>query len=307
MMMKNTQRVRCGIDLGGTKIEGILLETANDGYQVIERLRLPTEQEKGYRHILEQIKKVVQELEAKSGITVTNPGICTPGSLEPATNTLKNSNTVCLNGKPIKLDLEAMLGFPVAIANDANCFALAEATLGAVPAQVPGAKTVFGIIMGTGVGGGIVVDGRVINGRHGVGGEWGHNFLDSSGGACYCGRSGCVETVISGTALENFYRSCGGDDKTLKEIMVAYQKGNDQCATQTVERLLHFFGKAIGPIINILDPDTIVIGGGVGNIDLLYTEGVKRVTQHIFNGTLTTPFLKPKLGDSAGAFGAAML
>lgn len=306
MKKDNTQPVRCGIDLGGTKIEGILL-TTNDDYQVIKRLRLPTEQEKGYSHILEQIKKLVQELEAKSGITVTNLGICTPGSLEPATNTLKNSNTVCLNGKPIKLDLEAMLGLPVAIANDANCFALAEATLGAVPAQVPGAKTVFGIIMGTGVGGGIVVDGRVINGRHGVGGEWGHNFLDSSGGACYCGRSGCVETVISGTALENFYRSCGGDDKTLKEIMVAYQEGNDQCATQTVERLLHFFGKAIGPIINILDPDTIVIGGGVGNIDLLYTEGVKRVKQHIFNGTLTTPFLKPKLGDSAGVFGAAML
>ncbi len=180
---ENKKQIRCGIDLGGTKIEGMLLAINDGGYQIVERLRLPTEQEKGYRHILEQIKKLIQELGSKSGVTITNLGICTPGSIDPTTNTLKNSNTVCLNGKPIKSDLEAMFGLPVAIANDANCFALAEATLGSVPAHAPDAEVVFGVIMGTGVGGGIVFDGKAINGQQGIGGEWGHNFLDSSGGS----------------------------------------------------------------------------------------------------------------------------
>lgn len=307
MIGKNIEQIRCGIDLGGTKIEGILIKINNKGYEVIERLRLPTEQTKGYQHILKQIEKLVRLLEHNNSVVLSKLGICTPGSLEPSTKALKNSNTTCLNGKPIKSDLEKLFGFPVEIANDANCFALAEATLGAVPEQLADTQIVFGVIMGTGVGGGIVFDGKAVEGRHGIGGEWGHNFLDASGGACYCGRSGCVETVISGTALEKYYKAQSGNARNMKEIMKAYEGGQDKYAEQTVERLLNFFGKAMGNIINILDPHAIVIGGGVGNIDLLYTKGVERVKQHVFNHTLNTPFLKPKLGDSAGVFGAAML
>ncbi len=302
-----TRQVLCGIDLGGTKIEGIVLVENHNGFDVIERLRVPTEQQNGYEHILAQIKKLVSELKNKGGVTISKLGIGTPGTLDPTTNTLKNSNTVCLNGKSIKTDLEKLLGFQVEIANDANCFALAEATMGSVPEAVPDANVVFGVIMGTGVGGGVVVNGRSIHGKHGIGGEWGHNFLDPSGGECYCGRKGCVETIISGTGLERYYESRSGNRKNLKAIMEAYQKGNDEYAEQTVERLLDFFGKGIASIINILDPQAIVLGGGVGNIDLLYTEGVERVRKYIFNSTLETSFLKPKLGDSAGVFGAAML
>ncbi|MEM7484568.1 MAG: ROK family protein [Bacteroidota bacterium] len=303
----NTQQILCGIDLGGTKIEGIVLRRNHDKFEVIERFRVPTEQQKGYRHILSQIGKLVSELEKKSGVNILKLGIGTPGTLDPKTNTLKNSNTVCLNGKPIKTDLEELFGFQVEIANDANCFALAEATMGSVPDMVPNANVVFGVIMGTGVGGGVVVNGQAIHGRHGICGEWGHNFLDASGGECYCGRKGCVETIISGTGLERYYELHSGNRKNLKEIMKAYQKGNDEHAERTVERLLDFFGKAIASIINILDPQAIVLGGGVGNIDLLYTRGVERVRKYIFNSTLETSFLKPKLGDSAGVFGAAML
>ncbi|WP_430907879.1 ROK family protein [Maribacter sp. 2-571] len=303
----NAPQILYGIDLGGTKIEGIVLEKTSTDFKVIERLRIPTEQQKGYHHILQQIETLARELEQKCGVAITSLGIGTPGTLDPKTETLKNSNTVCLNGKPIRYDLEKRLGLPIKIANDANCFALAEATLGSVPETVPGAEVVFGVIMGTGVGGGVVVHGKSLQGKHGIGGEWGHNFLDASGGDCYCGRQGCVETIISGTALERFYEQKSGNRKTLKAIMELYRTENDPNAKATVARLLDYFGKGIASIINILDPQAIVLGGGVGNIDLLYTEGVASVRRHIFNDTLETEFLKPKLGDSAGVFGAAML
>ena len=297
----------CGIDLGGTKIEGVIISKGETDFEIIARLRLPTEKEKGYDHIVSQIKKVVEMLEAKSGLKVSAVGIGTPGTLDPLKQTLKNSNTTCLNGRHFKKDLEEALGVPFGMANDANCFALAEATMGAVPAKVPDAKVVFGVIMGTGVGGGLVINGKVINGRHGIAGEWGHNMLHESGGMCYCGQVGCVETIISGTGLENFYEQQAGTRKKLKDIMALYAMGTDKNASATIERMLEFFGKGIASIINVLDPDAIVIGGGVGNIDLLYTEGVKRIAKYLFNPTVETKFLKPKLGDSAGVFGAAML
>ena len=193
------------------------------------------------------------------------------------------------------------------MANDANCFALAEATLGVIREKAPQAKEVFGIIMGTGVGGGLVTDGRVINGRHGIGGEWGHNFLDESGGPCYCGLSGCVEKIISGPSLEAFYEKLSGRKLPLREIIILSEKGSDPHAKATADRLSHFFGRAVAVLINILDPEAVVIGGGVGNIDLLYTKGRKEVEKYIFNPVLETLFLKPTLGDSAGVFGAAML
>lgn len=166
---------------------------------------------------------------------------------------------------------------------------------------------VFGIIMGTGVGGGLVIDGKIWSGRHGIGGEWGHNFLDESGGPCYCGRTGCVETVISGPATERYYFGLTGQALPLKEIVARDRAGSDGAATRTIGRLCHFFGKAVSVITNLLDPDVIVIGGGVGNVDALYTAGREELGRFIFNNRVEVPLLKPSLGDSAGVFGAAAL
>jgi predicted NBD/HSP70 family sugar kinase len=300
-----------GIDLGGTKVEGVVLDQHEPG-RVICRQRIPTEADQGYEHILQQIKKLIGILEEASGLRPRAVGIGTPGTTDPASGHLKNSNTICLNHQPFKADMEHLLGIPVALANDANCFALAEASLGIVPETTPRFESVFGVIMGTGCGGGIVVrdtDGsaRVLNGRHGIAGEWGHNFLDESGGSCYCGRIGCVEKIISGTGLQNYYHSITGETLSLREIMKLYQQGSHAAAEATVQRLLSMFGKAIANVINILDPDVIVLGGGVGNIDLLYTEGRQHIKQYIFNPSFETPLLRPRLGDSAGVFGAAML
>ena len=295
-----------GIDLGGTKIEGVVLPYKGS-IKPIVRLRLPTEGQKGYAHIVNQLASLVQQLEYSSQIKAEKIGICTPGTVDPKTGLHKNSNTTALNGQSFRSDVEVKLGIPVKMANDANCFALAESTLGAVKQKLPADSVVFGIIMGTGVGGGLVVNGNVLNGAHGIAGEWGHNFLDASGGPCYCGKIGCVEKVISGPALENFYLEKTGKVLNLKEILAAYGAGNDTVAKVTIERLIHFFGLAVSNLVNILDPHAIVIGGGVGNVDLLYTKGVEEVKKYIFNPELNTIFLKPALGDSAGVFGAAML
>jgi len=163
------------------------------------------------------------------------------------------------------------------------------------------------VIMGTGVGGGIIYQGEVWNGRQGIGGEWGHSYLDDSGGPCYCGNTGCVETILSGPHTEQYYQKIAGTERKLREIIERHKKGIDPHATETVERLLHFFGKGMANILNILDPDAVVLGGGLGNIDLLYTDGVEKVKEFVFNPRLDTPFLKPALGDSAGVFGAAFL
>jgi predicted NBD/HSP70 family sugar kinase len=293
-----------GFDLGGTKIEGAVIKSKDDP-SVLARYRVPTEKEGGYEHIMGQIAKVLAVLEKESGVKADKIGIGTPGSYDPQTGIHKNSNTTCLNGMPFKKDLAEFLKMPVNMANDANCFAVAEANLGAVRDVVPNAEVVFGVIMGTGVGGGVVVNRKVLNGRQGIAGEWGHNFLDASGGKCYCGLEGCVETVISGPALERYYYSLAGKSLKLKDIFLRVD--NDEVAMMTKNRLIHYFGKAIAYIINILDPDAIVLGGGVGNIDALYTEGVAEAEKYVFNTRLDTVFLKPKLGDSAGVFGAALL
>ena len=293
-----------GFDLGGTKIEGAVIKSKDDP-TVIARYRVPTEKEGGYEHVMGQIAKVLKVLEEESGIKAERIGIGTPGSYDPQTGIHKNSNTTCLNGMPFRLDLADYLQIPVNMANDANCFAVAEANIGAVKDVLPNANVVFGVILGTGVGGGVVVNGKVLNGRQGIGGEWGHNFLDASGGLCYCGNVGCVETVISGPALERYYKSLTDNPLKLKEI---FQRLNhDEAAMMTKNRLIHFFGKAIAYIVNILDPDAIVLGGGVGNIQELYTEGVAEAEKYVFNTRLETLFLRPKLGDSAGVFGAALL
>lgn len=295
-----------GIDLGGTKIEGVALDPQNS-YAVASRMRIPTEQAGGYQHIVSRIGLLVDQLAAETGIRPQQLGIGTPGAIDPDLQTLKNSNTTCLIGQPLLQDLQQELAMEVRMANDANCFALAETRMGIVPDIAPNPEVVFGVIMGTGVGGGVVVNNRIINGRHSIGGEWGHNYLEASGGPCYCGRVGCVEQVLSGPASERFYFQLTGEKRKLKDIYARHLKGEEEAATQTIQRLLKYFGIGLGGIINILDPAVIVIGGGVGNIDLLYTEGAQEVAKHVFNPVMHTKIAKPKLGDSAGVFGAAML
>ena len=295
-----------GIDLGGTKLEGVILGSI-DTPDPIVRTRIDTEAAKGYDHIIGQIVKLVSAMAGQSGTRPSAIGLGTPGVLDPTLQVMKNSNTVALNGKPLKKDLEEALRLPVEMANDANCFALAETHWGIVKQRSPGSRLVFGIIMGTGVGGGIVMDGKIWNGRHGIAGEWGHNFLDDSGGPCYCGKTGCVETVISGPATERYYKSLTGESLKLKDIVARHKAGSDAAAIKTIGRLCHFFGKSVSVITNLLDPDVIVVGGGVGNIDALYDEGLASLNKFIFNNRVEVPLLKPSLGDSAGVFGAAAL
>ena len=295
-----------GIDLGGTKIEGVVMNAETD--EVILRKRVPTEAEKGYEHIISKIATLIDMLKEETHLVPTAVGFSTPGALDPTTQTMKNSNTTCMNGQLMKQDIEKALGVPIEIANDANCFALAEATMGIVKDVVPDAKVVFGIIMGTGVGGGVVINGQVLNGRHGIGGEWGHNVLEDDGYDCYCGKKGCNETVFSGPSLQRYYKKISGKSLTMKEIYQLHLAGTDPHATATLKYMTTSFGKAISYIVNVIDPDAIVIGGGVGNIDLIYSEGPEELKKWIFNSRVVeTPFLKPKLGDSAGVFGAAEL
>ena len=294
-----------GIDLGGTKIEGVILEAGKVKPPIL-KTRIDTESGKGYIHIINQIEKLVGQMQAQSGLKPERIGFGTPGVLDPVLHTMKNCNSTALNGTPLQQDLQERLGVPVVLANDANCFALAETKWGVVREHSLDATVTFGIIMGTGVGAGIVINQQVWNGKHGIAGEWGHNFLDSSGGPCYCGKVGCVETVISGPATEKYYQSITGQHLKLKEIEQGYKAGED-AATQTILRLCDFFGKAVSVVVDILDPDVIVIGGGVGNVEALYTEGKKSLERYIFNNRVNVPILQPVLGDSAGVFGAAAL
>jgi fructokinase len=274
---------------------------------VLRRLRVPTEADKGYEHIIGQIAKLIETLAAETGLKPTSIGIATPGTLDPISGTMKNANTTCLNGRPFNIDLELALKIPVKLANDANCFAIAETKFGAVQDILPNAKVVFGVIMGTGVGGGLVVNGEVWNGRQGIAGEWGHNFLDNSGGKCYCGRVGCVETIFSGPGLERYYTKMTGEHVELKEIIRRARAYEDVAAEATMQRMIQFFGKGLSIIINTIDPDVIVLGGGLSHIDELYSDGIAEISKWVFNSRLDTLIVRPKLGDSAGVFGAALL
>ncbi len=295
-----------GIDLGGSKIEGVILEDQED-HKVIARIRVPTQADRGYQHILDQISKLLKKLEIESQSSLPQRiGMGTPGSIDSNGQTIKNSNTACLIGKDIKKDLQEKLSREIIIENDANLFALAESQLGAVKDSGENPQTIFGVIMGTGVGGGIVINGKILQGKHHIAGEWGHNYLSRSGGKCYCGRIGCVETVLSGPALQRYYQELSGDSLTLPEI---YQQSlaGEAYAQKTIKRLLHFLPKALANVINILDPQLIILGGGVSNIPELYSEIQTELTRYIFNQQLHCQILPPKLGDSAGVLGAALL
>jgi len=287
---------KIGIDLGGTKIEGILLD---DSFNVVERTRIPTQQEKGYKSIINSIVSLVEELKIKASDNVTI-GVSAPGAISKKSGLIKNSNTQCLIGMPLKEDLKQALDQEIAIDNDANCFALAEATLGAAKNH----NVVFGVIMGTGVGGGIVINGKVHKGRTNIAGEWGHHTLRVNGNKCYCGKLGCVETYISGPALEKRWTELTGKTESLPSIIHNLDTEKGQ---QWKKEFLENFGIGLANVIDILDPDVIVLGGGISNISFLYDEGRDAVYDKVFSDLVETPILKNQLGDSAGVFGASLL
>lgn len=281
---------RIGIDLGGTKTEGVLLD---EDYSVIQRRRVPTPRD--YHGILECIRDMVRGF----GSDRHTVGVCSPGSVSARTGLVRNSNTACLIGRPFRADLERLLGCKISLENDANCFALAEARAGAAR----GYGTVFGIIMGTGVGGGIVIDGSIHAGRTGIAGEWGHHVLHPGGRPCYCGSAGCAETYISGPALERRWTELTGESASLADIPDSMHARN---ARRWKSEFLDDFSSGVANVIDILDPDAVVLGGGVSNIDFLYTEGRDLIHQKVFSDHTDTPVLKNSLGDSSGVIGACM-
>jgi len=291
--------LRIGLDLGGTKTEGIVMDEAG---KILLRARLPTPQTDGYDAILQNIYTLVRDLEKKTG-QACHVGIGTPGAISTRTGCLKNSNTVCLNGKPIRNDLEKILGRPIRIANDANCFALSEALDGA------GKKygTVFGVILGTGVGGSIVFHGKLHEGAQHIAGEWGHNVLEADGPSCYCGKRGCVETFLSGPGLVYDWSQHGGDASLKAKNIVALADQGDAGANAALQRYLYRFGKALSVVINILDPDAIVLGGGMSNIRQLYKAIPRLWDRHVFSDRVTTRLVPARFGDASGVRGAAWL
>jgi fructokinase len=303
-----TERIRIGIDLGGTKIEGLAL---NERGAEIARLRIATPQH-DYAATVRAIAEVVQELERRAGggaREAASVGVGIPGTVVRATGLVKNANSVWLNGQPLERDLSFALGRPVRCANDANCLAVSEATDGAAA----GAGLVFAVILGTGCGGGIAVNGEVRVGPNGVSGEWGHNPLpwavadEFPGPLCFCGQRGCLETWISGTGLARDHEQVTGKHLSGPEI-VAAAAGGDAAAEASIVRLEDRAGRALASVVNLLDPDVIVIGGGLSKLDRLYAHLPALIARHLFGGgELATPVLQAKHGDASGVRGAAWL
>ena len=285
---------KIGVDLGGTKTEAILLD---ENLNVLERKRVSTPKN-NYQEIINTISSLV--LDISENISNFSLGICTPGAISKQTGLIKNSNTQCLIGKPLKEDLENKLGKKISIENDANCFAMAEAKMGAACDF----DVVFGVIMGTGVGGGIVINGKLYPGRTNIGGEWGHHTIHRNGNSCYCGKTGCVETYISGPSLEKQWRELTGKSQSIPEILLNI---DNEIGQKWKNEFLENFGYGLANVIDILDPDVIVLGGGLSNINFLYTEGKESVYNKVFSDSVDTPILKNKLGDSAGVFGVCLL
>jgi fructokinase len=304
--------MRIGIDLGGTKIEGLAL--ADDGRE-LARHRI-TAPRGNYDDTVRAIVNLVDTIEqsvpraclAEAPKARRRVGIGIPGAISPATGLIKNANSTWLIGRPLEGDLARALGRPVRLANDANCFALSEATDGAAA----GMAVVFGVIIGTGTGGGLVVNGRVVVGANAIGGEWGHNPLpapddnERPGPECYCGRFGCIETFLSGPALARDYIAHGGDDVTASEI-AARGAGGEARAGACLDRYERRFARAIASVINVIDPDVIVLGGGLSNISRLYERVPELWGRHVFSDHVATRLLPAKHGDASGVRGAAWL
>ena len=291
--------MRIGIDLGGTKTEGIIMDTRGE---IQHRLRTPTPQNEGYRAVLDNIAELVRRLESMASCDC-RVGIATPGALSPASGKLRNSNTVCMNGKAVKEDLQQLLEREIRIANDANCFALSEAVDGAAR----GAGLVFGVILGTGTGGGIVIDGKIIEGAQSIAGEWGHNPLGNEHRPCYCGRFDCVETYLSGPGLVRTWLNAGGKQNLSAREIAELSVREDEIARAALQQYHRQFARALASVINILDPEVIVLGGGLSNIDSLYKGVLTGLKRHVFSDALRTRIVKNMHGDSSGVRGAAWL
>ena len=321
-----------GVDLGGTKTEVALVKRfaaepgeAPKSFEVLLRRRTPTRGEQGYDSVLATVAELVRGVAAEIGVPTRDlpVGVGMPGSVTRREGFVKNSNTVCLNGRPFREDLSRALEREAAFDNDANCFALAEARLGAGKHVRDG--VVFGVILGTGVGGGIVFDGKPWSGLQGLGGEWGHHPVgpwrrqrdalatqvrDVGAGLserprCFCGKMGCLELYAAGPAVERDYLRRSGRSARLPEIAAA--RDSDAHAAAAIDEMLEAFGRGLATVIDILDPSLIVLGGGVSNLDILYTEGIERVSAYVLNDELLTPIVRHELGDSAGVLGAALL
>jgi fructokinase len=295
--------MRIGIDLGGTKIEGIAIA---DDSRALQRRRIAAPRG-DYLDTLSAVSGLVRDMEQDLGAQ-GSVGIGIPGTVSPATGLIKNSNSIWLNGRPLAEDLSRRLDRPIRFANDANCFALSEATDGAAA----GAAVVFGVIIGTGTGGGVVIHRRVLVGANAIGGEWGHNPLpgahgvESPGPPCYCGRSGCIETFLSGPGLARDYAGTGGTIVTAEEIAARAAAG-EALADAALERYEARMARALASVINLLDPDVIVLGGGLSNIDRLYDRVPRLWSPHIFSDRVTTRLVRAMHGDSSGVRGAAWL
>jgi fructokinase len=316
---------RIGVDLGGTKTEAVVVRIGGRNPEVLARRRIPTARERGYDHIVAQTRGLIVDVARDAGLddaalAAIGVGVGMPGSVTTRRDDrtrsdvplVKNSNTTCLNGRPFRSDLARALGrADIAFANDANCFALAEAVWGAAR----GARVAFGVILGTGVGGGVVIRERsgpndrirAWDGAQSIAGEWGHVVLDPSGGSpCYCGRNGCIETYLSGPAIERDYAARSQAPRGLPAIAELAKEGDPTASALITERI-EVFGRALSVVVNVLDPDVIVLGGGVSNLDILYDEGLRALGRWVFNDELLTRVVKNELGDSAGVLGAALL
>jgi fructokinase len=295
--------LRLGIDLGGTKIELAALDAAGS-IRLRRRIATPAGD---YAGIVAAVARLVHDAERELGAK-GRIGVATPGALSLVTGRIKNANSTCLNGQPLKEDLERVLEREVRIANDANCFALSEAVDGAAK----GARVVFGVILGTGVGGGIVVDGRVLGGANAIAGEWGHNPLplpqaeDEPLPACYCGRRGCIETYLSGPGLVRDHRRAAGQDLTAEEIERRAAAGDASCEAALV-RYEGRLARSLAGVINIVDPDVVVLGGGLSNLQRLYARIPMLWGAHVFSDAVRTRLVAPVHGDSSGVRGAAWL
>ncbi|MCR4377185.1 MAG: ROK family protein [Rhodospirillales bacterium] len=299
--------MRIGIDLGGTKIEGLLL--TSNGIEA-KRVRIPTPQG-DYAATVQAIAALVRQLEQGTK-TQASVGIGIPGTISPQTGLVKNANSTCLIGHPLDQDIAEAIGRDVRLANDANCFAVSEAHDGAAA----GAHVVFGVILGTGVGGGIAIDGRALVGANAIGGEWGHNPLpwpqvfdgndERPGPACYCGQHGCIETFLSGPGLSRDHKTHVGEDLSGETITARAKDGDDACKA-TLSRYERRLARALATVINIIDPDVIVLGGGLSNIEQLYKTVPNLLDTWVFSDHVTTRLVKNVHGDSSGVRGAAWL
>ncbi len=293
---------RIGIDFGGTKIEIIVLSPADETI-FRERVQTPTRFNDNYGETIKKIKtlfnKALNVLPERAEFTI---GVGIPGTLDKSSGIVQNANTTWLANRHFCRDLEKTLGCKVFMENDANCFTLAEASGGAAK----GYPMVFGIIMGTGCGGGLCINGTIHSGRHGIAGEWGHFAFDPQGEKCFCQNIGCIDTKLTGPGLSKSYKKLFSKTLTAEQIVDKARAKDPKCL-KVFDHFLEDFGRAVGGLISILDPDAVVLGGGLSNISELYTDGIEKIQKYAFHKNIQTPILKNKLGDSAGVFGAAWL